>query len=96
MGKPGVPAYGREFRWEPVPYEHPYAGRRYVLKADGSWYIRSEAGGRSWHLFRGQVRAGGPYPTMRAAMAECILQAKYYALAAAPEQPYGAYGRMDA
>lgn len=55
MSKPGVPAYGKSYRLEHLAYDskpgHLLTNRRYVLKADETWWIRSSVGSKQWWVF---------------------------------------------
>lgn len=70
MSKPGIPPYGDRFRLVQLRYRPGrLAPRRYELKADGGWYIRSDRPSKRWWIFRRGVRVNDqPFSTLHAAM----------------------------
>lgn len=73
MGKPGVPAYGDRFSLVQLRYQPGrLAPRKYALKADASWYIRSDWKGKLWWIFRRGIRIAGPFRTLHAAMQQAF------------------------
>ncbi len=76
-----IPPYGkRGFRWERLPYNAHYdpvwENRRYVLKADGHWFIRSDHTSHVWQIFKvtnhGFVAHGKPTRTLSEAMTRLL------------------------
>jgi len=68
-----IPPYGKNFRLENRPYDPELANRAYVLKADDTWFIRSDKTSEHWQVFRkipgaAQIPEGRTQPTLGAAM----------------------------
>lgn len=72
MGKPAIPAYGKSFRWEEMPFDENWARRRYVLKSNVSISISSTRDSKSWSIFIDGIPRGVPSRTMREAMPRAI------------------------
>jgi len=47
-----IPKYGKNFIRSSLPYHESLASRMYVLRADPSWYIRSNRTSEKWFIFR--------------------------------------------
>lgn len=62
-----IPPYGQYFRWEPCEYSPLLAGRRYILRADERYHIRSDKTSERWFLFF-EGHAFAQRGTMTAAM----------------------------
>ncbi len=47
-----IPSYGQHFALEPIAeYDPARAQRRYVLKADAAYWIRSDKTSKAWALY---------------------------------------------
>ena len=72
-----IPPYGKHFRRESVTYHPDLANRVYVLKTDGTWFLRSDKTSKVWTIFWGPsietaVAMGKPLPSLTAAMAKLL------------------------
>lgn len=68
-----IPKYGRNFRLEQLPYTPGRAARRYVLKADATWFIRSNHNSEKWYLYLGNGNSlANPSDTLTEAMSRML------------------------
>ena len=48
-----IPKYGKNFRLEHIhSWSTVMAPRKYVLKSDAAWYIRSDKSSKEWGIYR--------------------------------------------
>jgi hypothetical protein len=84
-----IPKYGQWFRHERVApdFEHGLAHCRYVLKADGNWWIRSNGNSGKWWVFWRGDAISAAFDTMRDAMRACRYAQGHLGLARGPVCP---------
>jgi hypothetical protein len=90
-----IPPYGKNFRRESERYTPDLANTVYVLKRDGSWFIRSDKTSKVWRLYRWHLDhnremaspTGRPQPSMAKAMALLLagIEGGFYEAAEQPD-----------
>ncbi|MGH9301747.1 MAG: hypothetical protein ACRD0E_07675 [Acidimicrobiales bacterium] len=65
-----IPKYGKYFRRVSVPMDfyEDLAQRKYELRIDPYFYIRSDRSSEHWYIFYGDAREFGPYNTFTRTM----------------------------
>jgi hypothetical protein len=63
-----IPKYGAHFRLGSAEWHPEYGRSLYILKKDGSWWIRSDKTSKRWQLFHNSLPVGKVQPSLTEAM----------------------------